>query len=362
MRPTTFNDSLTIESHYFRRAPWTPTLHGVAETVRQASLRSNPSATTPRDLEEGQGQPKEVLAVESKEEEQNDPNLVTWDSPDSQENPRNWSKRHRWAVTTLVSSYTLLSPLASSMIAPALPLLSRDFHVTSSVQENLMLSTFVLAYAFGPLVLAPLTEMFGRRVVLQTTNIMFIAFNLGCGASQSSSQLTVLRFFAGLGGSAPQAVGGGTIADLFEPADRGSAMGMYSLAPLLGPAIGPIIGGWIVQELDQWRWIFWASSIYGGLTALFGFIFLPETYAPEILKRKAKKLRKETGNEELRTIYEKKDSLGWRVKLRHNLVRPFVLLATQPIIQVFALYFGLICKLPPARMLTSRLRATRRLY
>lgn len=270
---------------------------------------------------------------------------MTWDSPDSQENPRNWSKRHRWAVTTLVSSYTFLSPLASSMIAPALPLLSEEFGVTSSVRESLMLSTFVLAYAFGPLVLAPLTEMFGRRVVLQTTNVMFIAFNLGCGASQNATQLTVLRFFAGLGGSAPLAVGGGTIADLFEPAERGSAMGMYSLAPLLGPAIGPIVGGWIVQELGQWRWIFWVSSMYGGLTALIGLFLLPETYAPEILKRKAKKLKKETGNHELHTIYQKQDPSAWHVKMRHNLVRPFVLLTTQPIIQVFSIYLAIICKL-----------------
>lgn len=278
----------------------------------------------------------------AKEEEKADPDLVTWDSPDSQENPRNWSHRHKWAVTILVSSYTFLSPLASSMIAPALPLLSREFNITSSVQESLMLSTFVLAYACGPLLLAPLTEMFGRRIVLQTTNVMFIAFNLGCGASQNAAQLTVLRFFAGLGGSAPLAVGGGTIADLFEPAERGSAMGMYSLAPLLGPAIGPIVGGWIVQETGQWRPIFWASSGYGALTAFIGLFLLPETYAPQILKRKAQNLRKETGNQELHTAYEKQDPSAWHVKLRHNLVRPFVLLTTQPIIQVFAVYLAII--------------------
>lgn len=205
-----------------------------------------------------------------------------------------------------------------------------------------MLSIFVLSFAVGPLLYAPLTEMFGRRVVLQTTNLMFIAFNLGCGASRTSAQMTVLRFFAGLGGSAPQAVGGGTIADLFEPEERGTAMGMYSLAPLLGPAIGPIVGGWVVEGLREWRWIFWITSMYAGLTALVGVFLLPETYAPELLKRKARKLRKETGNQQLYTIYEKKDTSAWHVKLRHNMVRPFVLLATQPIIQVFAVYMAII--------------------
>nr|CDI55510.1 related to MFS multidrug transporter [Melanopsichium pennsylvanicum 4] len=316
----------------------------ISQHTSSLSLRSGHSESTPRELEAAEGKTRDELATAAKQRDDLDPELVTWDTPDSQENPRNWSKRHRWSVTVLVSSYTFLSPLASSMIAPALPLLSRDFKVTSSVRESLMLSSFVLAYAIGPLVLAPLTEMFGRRVVLQTTNVMFIAFNLGCGASQNAAQMTVLRFFAGLGGSAPQAVGGGTIADLFEPGERGSAMGLYSLAPLLGPAIGPMIGGWIVQELGQWRWIFWVSSMYGGLTALIGLFLLPETYAPEILKRKARKLRKETGNQKLRTAFEKQDASSWHAKLRQNMVRPFVLLTTQPIIQVFSIYLAIICE------------------
>ncbi|TKY88531.1 hypothetical protein EX895_002519 [Sporisorium graminicola] len=340
LAPTSSRDDRLSTTTY--SIPDETTQATTTDISRHASLRSDHNTVTPGELEAAQEKQKKDNLAQAEEQEKHDPNLVTWDSKDSQENPRNWSNRHRWAVTVLVSSYTFLSPLASSMIAPALPLLSREFNVHSSVQESLMLSTFVLAYAFGPLVLAPLTEMFGRRVVLQTTNLMFIAFNLGCGASRSSAQLTVLRFFAGLGGSAPQAVGGGTIADLFEPADRGSAMGLYSLAPLLGPAIGPIIGGWIVQELDQWRWIFWVSSIYGGLTALVGFFLLPETYAPQILKKKAQRLRKETGNQELHTIYEQQDPSAWHIQLRHNLVRPFVLLTTQPIIQVFAIYFAIV--------------------
>ncbi|KAN0062201.1 hypothetical protein ACQY0O_005381 [Thecaphora frezii] len=263
-----------------------------------------------------------------------DPYLVTWSTPDSNENPRNWSQHRRWAVVVLVSSYTFLSPLASSMIAPALPLLSQQFHVTSHVQKNLMLSTFVLAYALGPLFLAPLSEMFGRRLVLQTANVVFIVFNIACGTSQTSTQLTVFRFFAGLGGSAPLAAGGGTIADLFGPAERGMAMALYSLAPLLGPAIGPIVGGWIVQETGKWRWIFWASSMYGGLTAVVGLLLLPETYAPRILHLRAARLRKETGDVAYHTIFDTDEE--WHVRFLHHLVRPFILLTTQPIVQVLS--------------------------
>lgn len=87
------------------------------------------------------------------EEKHNDDDLVSWDSPESMENPRNWTLHRRWAVIGIVSSYTFLSPLSSSMIAPALPIISQQFNITSTVEQSLMLSVFVLAYAVGPMLL-----------------------------------------------------------------------------------------------------------------------------------------------------------------------------------------------------------------
>ncbi|PWN49960.1 MFS general substrate transporter [Violaceomyces palustris] len=293
-----------------------------------------------RDEEGGGGGVERDGDDDRDEREKQDPNLVTWDSPDSIENPRNWTTRRSWAVVVIVSSYTFLSPLSSSMIAPALPIISEQFEVKETVRQNLMLSSFVLAYAFGPLFLAPLSEMFGRRYVLQASNLFYLVFNVACGASNSSTQLTVFRFLAGLGGSAPLAIGGGTIADLFPPDARGKAMGLYSLAPLIGPCAGPIFGGWIVQTIAQWRWIFWASSIFGGLTATVGFLILPETYAPFILKRKADKLKRETGNQDLHTIFDVEEA--WHVRFKRNLIRPFILMATQPIIQALSIYMFIL--------------------
>lgn len=77
-------------------------------------------------------------------------------------------------------------------------------------------------------------------MVLQVTNLIFLFFNLGCGFAKTKAQIIVFRFFAGLGGSAPLAIGGGVLADLFTAEERGRAMAIYSLAPLLGPAVGPI--------------------------------------------------------------------------------------------------------------------------
>jgi MFS family permease len=92
------------------------------------------------------------------------------------------------------------------MVAPALSSIAAEFNVTDQVVSQLMLSVFVLAYAVGPLFLGPLSEIYGRVIVLQLSNLFFLVFNIGCAVSQTKVQMIVCRFFAGLGGSAPLAV------------------------------------------------------------------------------------------------------------------------------------------------------------
>ena len=92
------------------------------------------------------------------------------------------------------------------MVAPSLDNISRDFHITSSIETQLVLSIFVLAWGFGPLLLGPLSEMYGRARVLQLSNFMYLVFNIACGFAQSKEQIIAFRFLSGFGGSAPLAV------------------------------------------------------------------------------------------------------------------------------------------------------------
>lgn len=101
------------------------------------------------------------------------------------------------------------------MVAPALTTLARQFNIANEVEQSLTLSVFVLAYAVGPLILGPLSEMYGRVIVLQLANLLYLFFNLGCGLAQTKGQLIAFRFMSGLGGSASLAVGGGVLSDLF---------------------------------------------------------------------------------------------------------------------------------------------------
>ena len=90
--------------------------------------------------------------------------LDDWDGPDDSENPRNWSPRRKWAAVLVVSSFALMSPVASSMVAPALPAMQDEFRIQSSVLGAMMMSIYLLAYAIGPLFLGPLSELYGRKV------------------------------------------------------------------------------------------------------------------------------------------------------------------------------------------------------
>ena len=133
-------------------------------------------------------------------------------------------------------------------------------------------------------------------------------------------------------------VGGGILADCFHAEQRGQAIAIYSLAPLLGPAAGPVAGGFISQNMS-WRWVFWIVSIADAVVQISGVFFLQETWAPKLLEQKAARLRKETGNAQLYAEMSNRQSVVQ--KLETSLSRPFRLLFTQPIIVALA-----ICKYP----------------
>ena len=136
------------------------------------------------------------------------------------------------------------------MTAPALKKIGEDLGISQQIELVLTLSIFVLAYAIGPLFLGPLSEIYGRVIVLQLSNLFFLVWNLACGFAQTPGQLIAFRFLSGLGGSAPLALGGGVLSDCWHAEERGKAISIYSLAPLLGPAVGPIAGGFIAMRVS----------------------------------------------------------------------------------------------------------------
>ncbi|KAF8329257.1 MFS polyamine transporter [Amanita rubescens] len=284
--------------------------------------------------------------IHSKVEEAHRPSddtiFVDWDGPDDPANPLNWTFKKKWISTIVVSLFTFISPVSSSMVAPASNAIAAQFHVTSDVIVMMITSVFILGYAVGPLVLSPLSEMYGRSRIVQLANMWYLAWNIGCSFAQSEGQLIAFRLLAGLGGSAPLSIGGGVLADMWSAEERGKAIAIYSLAPLLGPVLGPICGAWIVER-STWRWVYWATSIVDAAIQVLGLFFLKETYAPFLLEQKAKRIRQSIDIEKgqflkICTIYEKNGSRTWTQIFGRSMTRPFALFARESIIQLISLY------------------------
>ncbi|KAG5775531.1 hypothetical protein H9Q73_010795 [Fusarium xylarioides] len=227
--------------------------------------------------------------------------------------------------------------MSGAMLAPALETISHDLH-TDAEETQIFLSIFVLAFAFGPMVLSPLAEVFGRRPTWLVSSCFYIIWNTVAGFSKSSGLLIASRLLSGLGASAEFAVTNPVLSDMWRAEERGTSFAISTFVPLLGPALGPIIGGAVMQTVG-WRWTFWVLSIFDGILVVIALILFSETYEIVLLERRAARLRKETGRAYF-TEHMAASERSLRPVLLSALSRPFRLLFTQPILQVIAIFLA----------------------
>ena len=146
------------------------------------------------------------------------------------------------------------------MFAPGVPEVMTDFASSNEQLASFVVSVYILGYAFGPLVIAPLSELYGRLPLYHAANLGFIILTVACAVSSDLNMLIAFRFLEGLFGSCPLTIGGGTIADMIIQEKRGGVMAIWALGPLMGPVIGPVAGGFLSQA-KGWRWVFWVIAI-----------------------------------------------------------------------------------------------------
>ena len=235
---------------------------------------------------------------------------------------------------------TLAVAFVSSAYSGAVDQILTTFHVGDEV-ATLGISLFVLGFAIGPLLWAPLSELYGRQILFFGTYAMLTAFNAGAAGSQNIQTLLILRFFAGAFGSSPLTNAGGVIADMFPASQRGLAMSVFAAAPFLGPTLGPIVGGFL-GEKEGWRWVEGLMAIFTGLLWIIGTLTIPETYSPVILRRRADKLSKMTGK-----VYKSKLEIQHGAKtigqeFKTSISRPWILLFREPIVFLLSIYMAII--------------------
>ncbi|ORY16930.1 major facilitator superfamily domain-containing protein [Clohesyomyces aquaticus] len=267
--------------------------------------------------------------------------VVSWNEPENEDpsNPLNWSFKRKWANILIISVISFLVPLVSSMLAPAVQIVAEEFNTTSTTFPTFVVSIFVLGFATGPLILAPLSEVYGRLPVYHATNVLFVAFIILCAVSKNASMLLAVRFLSGFVGVATIAIGPGTIADLMPPEKRGRAVSIWAVGTILGPMTGPIIGGY-VTEVVEWRWMFWIISIVMGVITIAAAIILRETYPPVLLERKAAKIRTTTGNNK----YGSKLATGvsFNQLFKRSIMRPTKMLICCPMVTILCTYVAIL--------------------
>lgn len=276
----------------------------------------------------------------SAEEEAKGPFEVGWDGGDDDPScPRSFSKARKWLITIIVSHVSLCVTCASSIYTGTYARMEAEFH-NSRIVSVLGLSTFVLGIAFGPMFLSPLSEFYGRRPIYLIAWTTYLIFLIPQAVAKNVATVIVFRFLDGFTGSAFLALSGGTVGDLFARSELQAPMALFSVSPFVGPSLGPILGGFINYHVD-WRWTYYVLLMWSGVVWVAVVFLVPETYHPILLQRKARNLRKETGDDRWLAPMEKPQCSVTRAVGR-SLLRPFQLLFFEPMCLNLCLFSAIL--------------------
>jgi DHA1 family multidrug resistance protein-like MFS transporter len=262
--------------------------------------------------------------------------IVDFEGPEDPYHPLNWTLHKKVSTTLLYGLVTMTATWASSSYSAGTSQISEQFHVGSQT-ATLGTSLYLVGFGLGPLLWAPLSEVYGRRIAVLAPMFVAMCFSFATATAKDFQTIMITRFFGAFFAAAPVTNTGGVLGDLYTPEFRGIAMAGYAMAVVGGPTVGPIVSAAVVaQPWLGWRWTEYLTGILQGFILLLGIIFIDESYPPKLLIAKARRLRHETGNWALHAKFEE-----WDVNItelaKKFLFRPVQLLCT-PICFLVALY------------------------
>jgi DHA1 family multidrug resistance protein-like MFS transporter len=265
--------------------------------------------------------------------------LVDWYTTDDPANPQNWSSLKKGFIVFIISLYTWVAYVGSSLFAPSEGGVEEHFGV-GPITAELGLSLFVLAYGVGPLLFGPLSEIpiIGRNPIYYLTFFMYWVLSFPTAVVDHFGGLLALRFFQGFFGSPAVANGGATFGDIFSLIYVPYGLCWWVFAAWGGPALGPLIGGFAVMG-KGWRWPLWEIVWMSSPMLLLLLCWMPETLTSNILLRRAKRLRKLTGNLRLQAQSEiDQRNLTASGILASALIKPVEIMLKDPAILFVNIY------------------------
>lgn len=286
-------------------------------------------------------------AKEPKDKE-NDYIMVDYEGPDDPENPYNWPLYQKVFFAFEIGFLTVSVYMGSAIYTPGVQFLMEDLGI-SQVKATLPLTMFVIGYGLGPMVFSPMSEnaAFGRTSIYIITLFFFFILQIPQSFGQgthSLASLTVLRFLSGIFASPALATGGASFGDVVTLPYMPVGIASWSMAAVCGPSLGPLIGAALVNgSHGEWVWTFRFMMIISGVCFIVLGFGLPESYGKTILRRKAQRLRKVTGNDKIISEGELENKhLTPREVAIDTLWRPIEISLFEPVVLSINLYIALI--------------------
>ncbi|KAK0703890.1 major facilitator superfamily transporter [Lasiosphaeria miniovina] len=271
--------------------------------------------------------------------------VVDFDPCGDRDNPLEWPAAFKWSVVLMLAMTAFTVTFTCISVVPLANEISRDLggDARSKAASVLLVTIWELGEAAGPLLIAPLSEMVGRYRVVNAANALFIVATLLAATSASLPQFVAARMLTGLA-VATNVLSPAIVGDIFVSEQRGGALSLVFLAPLLGGAVGPAISG-AIAERAGWRAVVWLSAGLAVLCELLFLTFFRETYKVTILRRRAARLARESGKP-FRTEFDGEEESGSGSgglgRLRDAMLRPVTVLAGSSVLAIVCLY-GSIC-------------------
>ncbi|QYS96718.1 MFS permease [Trichoderma simmonsii] len=215
------------------------------------------------------------------------PDLAAYTSPLS------WGAYHKSILLILSCLATFLTAYTAGAYAPPANIMASDFG-TSRLVVVVGITLFCMGFAFAPMALAPMSEIWGRYPIFIIAGTVFVIFQAVCSVMPDVAGMLISRFFVGVGGSVFSAVVGGVLADLWEKEERNTPMALFSGAVLAGTGAGPLVSAALIETVGSnnraWKWSFWVQVILDVVLLLALVLFFKESRASVLLSKKAKKL------------------------------------------------------------------------
>ncbi|GAB0135935.1 hypothetical protein EsDP_00004255 [Epichloe bromicola] len=327
-KKTTSNWNTGIKIPDSARASSATASHGGQPSRTRSHPANKPSTTSP------------LNAIQPASRNNDSYIVVSWEVNDP-ENPHNWSFFKKSYTLAVICMLVINSTMGSALPCMAIPQMTDEFGLVSQEQKVLPISIFLLGYVFGPVIWAPLSEEFGRKLLTTVTFAAFSIFTMACALSPTWSSLLGFRLCCGVFASAPIAVAVGILADVYGDArTRGKAYSAYLVTTVFGPVFGPIVSGFASPTIG-WRWAFWIALICASATFIM-LLFLPETYHPILLAQRARLLRQQGHSPNIVAPRDLHKAIDLTQLVTKVLTRPLRMLFFEPIVAATCAYLAFV--------------------